>query len=170
MQAGDKSYLELLTRKKYLNKEIKFNSKNQELSETTYNYLGEIEDFTIWKYDKNVITISYNSNTFGVKNLTIRKLDDKARIISENLDNKLTKFKYQNDKLIEKNIFENNKLISTTSYIYTNNQLTSEIYDDIENSIKSTDKFDYNEKGYLKTKTLDRRDGIEKYQYEYIYW
>lgn len=167
---NSKSYLELLSRKKYLNKETKYNKNKLEVSSTSYNYLGEIEDTTTWKYGKKLISISYNNNVFGIKNLVERKTDDNGKIISEKIDNKTTTFKFENNKLREKSIFENNKLLSKMTFIYSDNLLTKQIYEDEENDIKSVDSFEYNEKGKLKTAKLDQNEGVTEYKYDYIYW
>lgn len=167
---NSKSYLELLSRKKYLNNETKYNKNKLEVSSTSYNYLGEIEDATTWKYGKKLISISYYNNVFGIKNQIERKTDDNEKIISEKIDNKTTTFKYENNKLREKLIFENNKLLSKMTFIYSGNLLTKQIYEDDENDTKSVDTFEYNEKGKLKTAKLDQNEGVTEYKYDYIYW
>jgi hypothetical protein len=165
-----KSFTDLLKRKKYLLYEAFLNDKQQEISSKTYNHKKKIESSSFTKYQNNKIIEDYSNNTFGLKDLTIKELDSNRNVISENIGENLTKYSYQNNKLTEKLISEEGKVISRTTYIYKNDLLIQETYEDVQSGTKYIDKYEYNERGKLSLKTINRNDGESQYKYEYVYW
>lgn len=165
-----KSFTDLLKRKKYLLYEAFLNDKQQEISSKTYNHKKKIESSSFTKYQNNKIIEDYSNNTFGLKDLTIKELDSNGNVISENIGENLTKYSYQNNKLTEKLISEEGKVISRTTYIYKNDLLIQETYEDVQSGTKYIDKYEYNERGKLSLKTINRNDGESQYKYEYVYW
>lgn len=165
-----KSFTDLLKRKKYLLYEAFLNDKQQEISSKTYNHKKKIESSSFTKYQNNKIIEDYSNNTFGIKDLTIKELDSNGNVISENIGENFTKYSYQNNKLTEKLISEEGKVISRTTYIYKNDLLIQETYEDVQSGTKYIDKYEYNERGKLSLKTINRNDGGSQYKYEYVYW
>jgi hypothetical protein len=165
-----KSFTDLLKRKKYLLYEAFLNDKQQEISSKTYNHKKKIESSSFTKYQNNKIIEDYSNNTFGIKDLTIKELDSNGNVISENIGENFTKYSYQNNKLTEKLISEEGKVISRTTYIYKNDLLIQETYEDVQSGTKYIDKYEYNERGKLSLKTINRNDGESQYKYEYVYW
>jgi hypothetical protein len=165
-----KSFTDLLKRKKYLLYEAFLNDKQQEISSKTYNHKKKIESSSFTKYQNNKIIEDYSNNTFGIKDLTIKELDSNGNVISENIGENFTKYSYQNNKLTEKLISEEGKVISRTTYIYINDLLIQETYEDVQSGTKYIDKYEYNERGKLSLKTINRNDGESQYKYEYVYW
>lgn len=165
-----KSYTDLLKRKKYLLAETFLNDKQQEISSKTYNYKKKVESSSSTKYQNNKIILEYSNYSFGINDLTIKQIDNDGNIISETIGDNLTKYSYQNKKLTEKLISEKGKVVSRTTYIYKDNLLIQEIYEDVQSGTKYVDKYEYNERGKLSLKTINRDDGESQYKYEYVYW
>ncbi|MFC7772965.1 hypothetical protein [Flavobacterium sp. GCM10027622] len=165
-----KSYTDLLKRKKYLLIETVLDDNQKEISSKTYNYKKKVESSSSTKYQDDKIIVDYSNNFFGIKDLTIKEIDSDGNIISETTGDNLTKYSYQNKKLTEKLIFEQEKVISRTIYIYKDNLLIQEIYEDVQSGRKYVDKYEYNERGKLSLKTITREDGESQYKYEYVYW
>ncbi|MFT3918253.1 hypothetical protein [Cloacibacterium sp.] len=165
-----KSYTDLLKRKKYLLAETFLNDKQKEISSKTYNFKKKVESTSSTKYQDNKIIVDYSNNTFGIKNSTIKEIDSEGNLISEISGDNSTKYSYQNKKLTEKLISEKGKVISRTTYIYKDNLLIQEIYEDVQSGSKYVDKYEYNEREKLSLKTTNRDDGESEYKYEYVYW
>lgn len=165
-----KSYTDLIKRKKYLLDVTFLNEKQQETSSKTYNHKKKVESASVTKYQNNKIIEEYTNHTFGIKDLIIKELDSVGNIISETKGENLTKYIYKNKKLTEKITSEKEEVISKTTYIYNNEFLVQEIYEDVLSGIKYVDKYEYNERGKLSLKTLNRNEGEIQYKYEYVYW
>lgn len=165
-----KTYIDLTKRKKYLLSEDLLNDKQQKISSKTYNFKKQLLSHSLTKYDTNKVTVDYTNNDFGLTDVIVTEYDKDKNIVSETNGSTLTKYNYQDKKLTEKLVFEEGVPISKTTYVYSNDLLVQETYEDIQNEKKYTDKYEYNEKGKLSLKTISRSDGVSQYKYEYVYW
>lgn len=161
-----RSYLELLERQVYLKERIIFNDQQKVVSEKTYNFKEKLESETTTKYKENKVITDYSNRTLGFKDSTTKTFDDQGNLISEESKYRSVKYSYTNKKLIEKTIIEDKILISKTTYTYNGDLLISEVFEDVENGSKYSTLYEYNEKGKLKVKTVDK----SQYKYEYVYW
>ena len=168
---NSKTLLKLRKNKMRLFQSDYFNDAGKLVKSVTRNADGKNETETTYIYSKNTEKIEFKTRDKNFDSETLRLFYNDGKLAKEQYRDTEILYSYKNNLLFKKSTFESGKLTESETYKYNSKNKIEEIETFVADNEKSfVDKNEYNEKGFLTSKTVERIDGISKFNYEYIYW
>lgn len=166
-----KTLINLKKRKKYLFQIDEFNDNGKIAISVIKDFKGNNQTETIYTYSKNIEKIEYKTGNKNFDSEILKEFDSDGKIINEKYKNTEVLYLYIGNLLSKKSTIESGKLTEEETYEYNRDNKIIQKKTFVSDYDKTfTDKYEYNEKGFLKSVELEGSEGISKYNYEYTYW
>jgi len=163
------SFKKLMKEPKYLSFLIEFDSKSKPINQKYFDSRNNMTSLNEFYYSPDKIITKYKTDMIG-RGEIIKTFDKAGNIISEKEGNKVLKYKYENEKCIEKKEFMDEKLLNTKTHIYNGKLLAKDLFDDIQYGNKYMTEYKYDDKQKLIQKTESSKYTKYVYTYEYEYY
>lgn len=166
-----KTLIKLKKRKRFLIQIDDYNDSGKVLRSITKNAKGKKETETLYSYSKTTEKVEYKTDDTNSDNEVIKTFNQNGKLLNEKYRNTEVSYFYTDNSLIKKITFESGKLTESETYEYNaENKLSKKITFVSDYGKTFTDKYEYNEKGFIKNVEIEKLEGISKYDYEYVYW
>jgi len=166
-----KTLINLKKRKRFLIQIDEYNDAGKILRSITKNPKGKKQTETLYSYSKNTEKVEYKTDDKNFDSEVIKEFNQNGKLLNEKYRNTEVSYLYTGNSLIKKSTIESGKLTESDTYEYNaENKLTKKITFVSDYDKTFTDKYEYNEKGFIKSVEIEKMEGISKYDYEYIYW
>lgn len=168
---NSKSLINLQKGKKFLYQIDEFNDNGKILTSIVKNSKGKKQTETLHSYSKNIEKIEFKTGDKNFDYEVLKEFDQNGILLKEKYRNTEVSYSYNGVLLMKKSTFESGELKESETYEYnTDNKVTQKKTFVADYDKTFSDKYEYNEKGFLKNVELESIEGTSKYNYEYIYW